>query len=189
MSGERARLFVALALPDEPRAALVAWSVDVLRELPGLRAVAPEHLHVTLCFLGWRAEDEIAPIGDACAAAVENVAPAQLRLGEAVWLPARRPSVLAVAIDDEVGALTDLQARVAAALQAGDWYEPESRRFFAHVTVARVRRGARVRANRELTPPSPVRFSGSEVTLFRSRLSPGGARYEPLRTVPWSSAP
>jgi 2'-5' RNA ligase len=189
VSDERARLFVAVELPDEPRAALVSWSAGALRDLAGMRAVARESLHVTLCFLGWRAAVEIERIGDACAAAVEqaDVPKAQFCLGGPVWLPARRPGVLAVAIDDEAGGLADLQTRIATALRAGGWYEPEARPFFAHVTVARVVKGARVRANRELAPPSPVRFPGSSVTLFRSRPGPGGARYEPLRTAPWAS--
>ena len=68
------------------------------------------------------------------------------------------------------------------ALVAGGWYAPESRPFRAHVTVARVARGARMRKVSLSSPPSDD-VHGSRVTLFRSRLGAAGARYEPLGTV------
>jgi 2'-5' RNA ligase len=182
VSDERLRLFVALELPTDVRAALVGWREPVLRDRPGLRALAPESLHVTLCFLGWRPAQEVQQIGEACAAAVAGAVPVSLSLQRALWLPARRPAVLAVALADPQGALEAVQARCSGALQAGGWYAPEARPFLAHVTVARVTKGARVRAD-ELPAPEPVCFAGSRVTLFRSRLGPGGARYEPLRIV------
>jgi hypothetical protein len=35
--------------------------------------------------------------------------------------------------------------------------------------------------------PEPLAFAGSALTLFASRLSPGGARYEPLVSIPLTS--
>jgi RNA 2',3'-cyclic 3'-phosphodiesterase len=147
----------------------------------GLRAVAPEALHVTLCFLGWRWVSEIDAIGAACSAAGCFDPPA-LALGAARWLPARRPRVLAVAIEDHSAQLARIQAELSRALQEGGWYVPEARPFLAHVTICRVARGARVRAV-ELPPPRALAFDGSTVTLYRSRLGAGGARYEALRRV------
>jgi 2'-5' RNA ligase len=90
--------------------------------------------------------------------------------------------VLAVRVDDPGGALDRVQSSLSDALAGGGWYVPEARPFLAHVTVARVARGARVRSV-DLPPPSPLAFAGSVVTLFRSRTSPQGARYEALRRV------
>jgi 2'-5' RNA ligase len=59
---------------------------------------------------------------------------------------------------------------------------PERRAFLAHVPVARVRRGARVRAA-ERPGPDRLEMRADRVTLFRSRLERAGARYEPLATV------
>jgi RNA 2',3'-cyclic 3'-phosphodiesterase len=67
-------------------------------------------------------------------------------------------------------------------LRAGGWYVPEQRPFLAHVTVARVARGARIRRE-VLPPPPPDAVTASTVTLYRSRLERGGARYEPLASV------
>ena len=58
LKSPRARLFVALELPREVVARLVAWRAPLVREHDWLRAVRPDSLHVTLCFLGWLDEDE-----------------------------------------------------------------------------------------------------------------------------------
>ena len=178
---ELARLFVALELPGEVRDALLGWREHALRAVSGLRLVAPEALHVTLCFLGSRRESEIGAIADACAA-VASERPARVGLGDPVWLPARGPRVLAVGIEDSTGVLASAQAVLSKALQAGGWYAPEPRPFMAHVTIARVVKGARPRP-RELAAPPRLEVNASTITLFRSRLGPAGARYEPLRAV------
>jgi 2'-5' RNA ligase len=46
-SAERTRLFVALDLPSAARAALERWRSTALRDVEGLRLVAPEALHAT----------------------------------------------------------------------------------------------------------------------------------------------
>lgn len=191
VSGERARLFVALDLPPPVRATLAAWTADGLRTLPGLRLIDQRYLHVTLCFLGWRSLDEAGEIGAVCRSAVADAGfgPAaarpgfRLSVGEALWLPPRRPRVVAVELADADRGLGRLQAAVAQALIARGFYERESRPFLGHVTVARVGRGARVRLT-PLPPPEAVRFDAEAVTLYRSRLQRGGARYEALETVP-----
>ena len=180
---ERVRLFVALELPVAVARALVRWRADVLRDEAGLRAVAPDSLHVTLCFLGWQSADDVADIISACDVAATHP-PVALSIVRAIWLPRRRPRVLAVELDDEGGRLGSAQDALSRALHAGGWYAHERRRFLAHVTVARVGRSARIRS-RELTTVTlaPDRFPGSRVTVFRSRLSPSGARYERLASV------
>ena len=185
---ERARLFVALELPASARDILARWRGAALREMRSLRPVPVEHLHATLCFLGSRGVREIDEIAAACGV-VAGEPVVEPRLGEPVWLPARRPRVLAVRLDDGAsGALARIQASLSSALLAGGWYAPESRPFLAHVTVARVAKDARLRPP-ALEPPPAVSVSCSRVTLYRSRLGSGGARYEPLQVVDLGSAP
>ncbi|MGH2891327.1 MAG: 2'-5' RNA ligase family protein, partial [Solirubrobacteraceae bacterium] len=83
---------------------------------------------------------------------------------------------------DEAGRLAAVQSALSAALAVAGHYEPESRPFLAHVTVARVGRDARVRPQ-ELPAPQPMRFTSTKVTLYRSRRGHGPARYEPLASV------
>ncbi|MGA2012344.1 MAG: RNA 2',3'-cyclic phosphodiesterase [Solirubrobacteraceae bacterium] len=178
---ERARLFVALELPAPVRAAVRRWAERALRDAPGLRLVAPESLHVTLCFLGGRPGEEIAAIAAACRTAAPGPA-LDLALGDVLWLPPRRPRVLALAVRDPAGALAALQARLARALAGGGWYAPERRPYTPHVTVARVGRPG-LPGLAGLAAPGDPGFRATAVTLYRSFTDPGGARYEALETV------
>lgn len=180
-SDERARLFVALDLPAAVRSELASWRERVLAGIGDLRLIDRGQLHATLCFLGWRALSEVGPIAAACEEACRCRA-AQLALGSAAWLPRRRPRVLSVSLEDADGELRRLQHALSRALSAGGWYESERREYFPHVTVARVQHGARV-GPLGLAAPRSVRFAGSQVTLYRSRLARAGARYEPLASV------
>jgi RNA 2',3'-cyclic 3'-phosphodiesterase len=177
--GPRTRLFVALELPEEIRGLLARWGGRHLAKRGGLRIVPPDNLHVTLCFLGWREESEVESLGALVAACAEPVA--DLGLGPPVWLPRRRPRVLAVELEDGGGALAALQARVADKLEAQAGYQRESRPYRPHVTVARVPSRVRLtRADQELPEtPTSAPFEGTAVTLYRSRLRRDGAVYEP----------
>jgi 2'-5' RNA ligase len=180
MTPPRLRLFVALELPAEVRGALLDWRPDD----PALRPVGEDALHVTLAFLGGRDESDVERIRAALEPLGRPVA--GLSLAGVRWLPPRGPRVLAVELSDAEDALRALQAEVVAALADAIGFTPERRAFLAHVTVSRVRQGERVpRQLREgLAPPAPLAFAAPAVTLFRSHLSPRGARYEALVRVP-----
>jgi RNA 2',3'-cyclic 3'-phosphodiesterase len=174
-----ARLFVALELPIAVRAQLDAFGHAAADGDEGLRAVGEEALHATLAFLGHRDVADLAPAAEAVRS-VDTAAPA-LALGDPLWLAPRRPHVLTVALDDIDGTLATLRATVVEGLAATLDWEAESRPFRPHVTVARVRRGARVR--RDLPDAPNATSAGEAVTLFRSHLGRGPARYEALERV------
>jgi 2'-5' RNA ligase len=171
------RLFAALELPSAAVAALAAFrdAAD-----PAIwRRVPDASLHVTLAFLGASQETAVAPAGAALRAAVGDAAAPALALGGAGLLPPRRPRVLCAWVADPEGTLAALRARVAGGLVAAGVLEPDPRPFRAHVTVGRLRPGAR--APRVLDgAPEPVAFAAGPVTLFASRTHPEGARYEAL---------
>jgi 2'-5' RNA ligase len=180
-ASERVRLFVALELPEDVRGALLSWAREQSAGVAQLRMVGAESLHVTLCFLGPRPAEEVDAIAGAYRRAVAGLRAPELTVAEAVWLPPRRPRVLAVQLTDGAARLSAVQSAASSALMAGGFYAPERRPFLAHVTVARVRREARI-APRVLDPPMMPSFIAGEVTLFRSRLGQGPARYEALVT-------
>ena len=108
-----------------------------------------------------------------------------LSLGRVLWLPRGRPRVLAVEVADGDGALGAMQAGVVAALADAIGFRPEPRPFLPHATVARVRAHGRVgrdhrAAVEAASPPEAGTFAAPALTLWRSRLSPRGARYEPV---------
>lgn len=196
LGSPRGRLFVALDLPEEVRAALAEWQRTFSD--PALRPVAPENLHITLVFLGWQAEKDFERIADAALARGAGatvptpsagsipVAP-EVELGpEAVGRPSgRRPRLYA--IEARSPGTEALQAEVAGRLEAARFHRPEKRPFWPHLTVARVRperRGARkpalVRSPPGPLTRTPVRFRPTRLVIFQSHLKRSGAIYEPM---------
>jgi RNA 2',3'-cyclic 3'-phosphodiesterase len=183
----QARLFVALDLPEETREELGAWGREALAD-SALRPVAPESLHVTLAFLGYRPEKET----EAIAAAVrESAAPAPwVELRDPEQRPPRgraRLYALPVISPGTEALQSGLEHRL---VEAG-FYEPEKRPFWPHVTVARVRPEARGSRRPAVVsePPGPLPEELEEprtsvrMTLYRSVLQSSGARYVPLAQV------
>jgi RNA 2',3'-cyclic 3'-phosphodiesterase len=187
LKSPRARLFVALDLPDEVREGIVAWGREALAD-PALRPVAPESLHITLAFLGYQPEKEIEQIAEVVG---ESAAPAP-------WLELRGPEQRPPRGRARLFALPALSPGTEA-LQAGleqrlvneGFYKPEKRPFWPHVTVARVRPEARgSRRPAVVSEPPGLLPEGLEkpriavrMTLYRSVLQPTGARYVPLAQV------
>jgi len=179
-----ARLFVAVEVGEEDRAALTAWASAAVGADQGMRVVDAAQVHLTLAFLGHRPLDEIEPLAALVAGFAGLAAPA-LRTAGALWLSPRRPHVLTVAVDDVTGALAELHDRLWAALEELG-HEREHRRLRPHLTVARVRRGWT--APGHALPEAPARpLSASGVALFRSWLGGGPARYEALERAPFSA--
>jgi RNA 2',3'-cyclic 3'-phosphodiesterase len=183
----RARLFIALDLPDALRQGVVAWEREELRD-PALRVVAPESLHVTLAFLGYLPEKEIEPLAEVVRA-LRAAAPS-IELGEPVAKPSLRRARLFALPARSAGAVV-LQGELEEALVAKRLYKPEKRPFWPHVTVARVKSESRGSKR----PASVTRPPGAlpkklldpalcvRVTLYRSVLQPQGSRYTPLAQV------
>jgi 2'-5' RNA ligase len=173
----RLRLFVALDLPGAAVRALAAFR-DAAADPAVWRPLDDATFHVTLAFLGHRPETDVAEVAGVLSALAPREPPA-LALAGGLLLPPRRARVLTVALADERGALAELQGELASRLAAAGVYTPEARPFRPHVTVARLRPGAR--APRALAEqPEPVAFAGGPVVLYRSRVGRGGASYEQL---------
>ncbi|MFL5884151.1 MAG: RNA 2',3'-cyclic phosphodiesterase [Thermoleophilaceae bacterium] len=180
----RARLFLALELPDETRSALVEWRSGALDGRSDLRPVAPEALHVTLIFLGYQYEKEIERIAATAFDAVRALAPPFLEPAEVVPVPrARDPRLFALDLVDPAGDCAALQLATSDALAAGRFYKPEKRPFWPHVTLARVKRDVRRAPPVGGDPPALDPFTAPLVTLYRSVLRREGARYEPLEQL------
>ncbi len=160
--------------------AIAGWRERALAGRDELRPASADTLHVTLCFLGWRAEKEVPRIAEVTAAACAGLAPARLTARALEPVPPRRPRLFALDLEDAGGHARTLQATVAEALAAARLFEPERRPFWPHVTLARVKRGWRAPVLDGAEPPPTEPFEASEVTLYRSTLRPQGALYEPL---------
>jgi 2'-5' RNA ligase len=179
-----ARLFLAVEVAEDDRQVLHAWASEVVGADRGMRVVGPEQMHLTLAFLGHRGLDEIDPLAELVAGWEGTAAPA-LRTAGALWLSPRSPHVLTVSVDDVSGALGAVHAGVWDALEDLG-HERERRTYRPHLTVARVRHGWT--APRGALAPAPERpLTATGLTLFRSWLGGGPARYEALARGPFGA--
>ena len=169
---------MALDLPADVRAQLAAWRDGLVAGRGDLRPVAEQALHVTLAFLGYRAEKEAAAIAEAMSSAATGDAPL-LVPAETKPIPPRRPRLFALDLEDPDGACGRLQQAVSDALEAGRFYTPEKRPFWPHVTLARVKRNQRAQPL-PAEPPPIEPFRAAQLTLYRSTLRPQGAQYDAL---------
>jgi RNA 2',3'-cyclic 3'-phosphodiesterase len=173
---------VALEPADEDRAALVAWRDLAVAGRQELRPSAAESLHLTLVFLGYRREKEIPRIWTAVSEAVQNLNAAVLHPTGVVPLPRRSPRLFALEFEDEDGRASAVQSAASERLAGERLYTPERRAWWPHLTLARVKRGARAAPlEPEERPPEPIR--APLVTLYRSLLRPQGALYVPLERL------
>jgi 2'-5' RNA ligase len=162
------------------RLALCAWCERVAPA--AVRRVPAENLHVTLACLGKRPASEVSLVGPLLADVARARVVGELETAGARWLPQRRrPGVLTVALSHEPG-LVALHAAVVSGLADAIGFLAETRPFLPHVTVGSISRGALRRAV-ELEAPPELAFGASSLTLYRSLLGAGGARYEPLARV------
>jgi RNA 2',3'-cyclic 3'-phosphodiesterase len=185
LKSPRARLFVALELPDEVREGVVAWQRAHIEPIPVLRPVPEANLHVTLACLSHRPVKEIPRIAELLDS-IAHAAPELRFQAEPAARPPGRPRLFALEADSP-GAIA-LHRSVSDALEAAHVYEPEERDFWPHVTVARVRPERRGSKKPAKVPIRPHGLEGAllqpffcrRMRLYRSNLRPQGAQYEPL---------
>jgi 2'-5' RNA ligase len=152
-----------------------------------IRWVAPEGMHLTLKFLGEVSREQEEPVGRALKAAAAGVVPFALPLGGfGVFPNTRRAKVIWVGCGSP-SALQLLQRQVEEKMEEID-FPKETRAFFPHITLGRIRRYAE---------PSQVRgtvglldqldFADevfvSSVELMQSELTPAGANYTINKSV------
>jgi RNA 2',3'-cyclic 3'-phosphodiesterase len=166
------RLFLALRLPPATVARIAAWQAEAVSRG---RVVAPEHLHVTLAFLGARPARELPAIAAELRAAAAAVREPVLRVR--AYRETRSVGMLVFA--DDGRRATGLAADVHGRLERLGVYRPERRPWLPHVTVLRFRDRPRLRP--QLPDLGDVGLS--EAAVYHSLLRPTGAQYEVLEAV------
>lgn len=174
------RLFLGVSVTEDARRSIETLLERV--EIPG-RPVAPANWHVTLAFLGDTAAEEKGRL--TAALRVERLgAPFSIGFGALGAFPrASRASILWLGVSEGADAMRLLNERVGtAARRAG--FRVEERPFTPHVTLSRIRPPGDVRALLKVAAELGHRMEVEAVSLFRSRLGSGSARYEELERFP-----
>jgi 2'-5' RNA ligase len=180
------RLFAAVDLAEGARHAVDRAIEPWRARFPRARWVRPENWHVTVKFLGRTWPRLVDWVREMCGEAAAGIRPFRLGLeGLGVFPGPTRARVLWVGLEDADGGLPALAAVLDDRL--GREFPPEKRPFSAHLTVARFNPPVPMR---ELAPELGATSIGArpfrigELVLYRSHLSPRGARYEPLDRFP-----
>ncbi len=181
------RAFLAVAVPPDSHARLVACKRELARTDAAVRWVRDAGLHVTVRFLGGVSEAALEALHAALLGPLGGLAPPQAQVrGLGAFPHWHHPRVLWAGV--ECAALGAVAATVAAAAVALG-LAPDAHPFHAHVTLGRVN-GMR---NWPSLEPLLRRHAGDdfgagalrELIALRSDLHPGGALYTKLWAIPF----
>lgn len=190
------RLFFAIALSDDVRAAVARVEDGLQQRLAGsgsnraVKWVERENLHITLRFLGEVDEARARALLDALAAPLAGKPFSLVAGGAGAFPPAGAPRVVWVGVRDGADAARHvfdaLEQRLAPLA-----FESDGRAYTPHLTLGRVRdidprRGRDLRGWLNDVPEAIGTETVAAVTLYQSRLSPKGPRYEVVKEIPLS---
>lgn len=181
------RLFVACEVPDAQKLSIEKSIQSLRMALPKARWTVREQWHVTLKFLGEVGEERFPEVTEIVSSAANGGPATVSRLTDIGSFPnARRARVIWVGLEDVSGVMASLAVSMEEAFgKAG--FRQEGRPLHPHLTLARFRVPQPI--EEEIASSGPYEFDRTgfeigEVVLFRSRLSPKGATYEPLEKTP-----
>jgi 2'-5' RNA ligase len=186
------RLFAGIEIDDivRARAASITESARAaLDRVLSIRWVPPQNLHITLWFFGEVPERGAADILNAVDGPFLASSFELHVTGFGAFPRSGIPRALWLGVTSGGDSLARLHAELATRLRPLG-LEPEERPLLPHVTLGRVKgvlsdaRPPEVRALWRDLPADAGRCRVNALTLFRSRLSPKGAAYEPLVRVP-----
>ncbi len=177
------RTFIAIDIPEAIKKAIA----DLQSELKRIGADAGwtnlKGIHLTLKFLGEIDEALLPEIANCCRAAVADAELFTLTLdGTGVFPNFRNPRVLWAGLKEETGRLQALQRRLEDEL-AVIGFKPEDKPFNPHLTVCRLKSLKKSReliARAEMYDLPAISFEVRDIRVFKSELSPAGAKYTEL---------
>jgi 2'-5' RNA ligase len=186
------RLFIGVELNDQVREAATQIADSLKRQLGDrvhARWTAEANLHITLWFIGEVDDHRCEALLRALDHPFDDHAFDIEINGLGMFPSTGAPRVFWLGVHSGSEDLAQLHSTLAVRL-APLGFEAERRTYSPHLTIARVKEVSRAipaRALREMlrtTPAVAGRCRASSVTVFRSRLSPKGATYDPLLRIP-----
>lgn len=133
------RLFLAIDLPERVRSELGAMVTLFRKHGADVKWSEPQHLHLTLRFLGEVDEEVLGRLSKSLASLAGATQPFQLRLATLGGFPdLQRPKILWVGAEQGKDDVQRLAGAVETAVQ-GLGFKPEPHPFSPHVTLGRVR--------------------------------------------------
>ena len=178
------RLFIAIEIPENIRAALASLLKDFRALAPQLKWVRPENLHVTVKFLGETDPSKLGPLQNVLSG-VRSAEPVNLEFRGLGFFPnEKRPCVFWAGMEGSAN-LKTLAADIDQAVhQLG--FTLDERPYAPHLTLARI--------SLPILPPKLLRAIGEKSSqtfgslntrvfhLIESKLKPTGAEYTTVQS-------
>lgn len=183
------RTFIAVD-PSEEVLRRLADRIRVLeKQTKGFRWVRPEGIHLTLKFLGEIEEETVTAVDDRLGQLTPSFETIPLEASGIGFFPGPdRPHIVWVGLQGEIGRLVALQSQVAKAVQDLPVKPEEARTFTPHLTLARIpnfRAASGVSVVLKTAPEASFgKFIVDRLFLYKSRLTPQGAKYTKLKEYP-----
>jgi 2'-5' RNA ligase len=184
------RVFLAIDLPDDIKAQLVAIQDKLKFLLEGVRWTRPEGIHLTLKFFGTIVDKDIARISEVVERHTKNARPIALHGEKMGAFPNfQRPRVLWLGLNGDIERLSALQRAIETDLDRYG-YTKEKRGFKPHLTLGRAKSSRGIilglpEAIKREDTYKVEQFDSNGLTLFVSKLKPGGAVYTKLAYFPF----
>ncbi len=186
---EGIRTFIAVDVSPEAKDTL-EWLIGRLKEMERgrIRWGRPQGIHLTLKFLGDVDPDRVKGILEAVEKASSGMGPFQVALsGVGAFPNPETPRVIWVGLQGQLDSLVSLQQRVEQEM-ASLGFPKEGQPFSPHLTLGRVignwGRGGHGLDLSKVTLEDEVAWRVDEVHLMQSTLTPAGAIYQRLGSIP-----
>jgi 2'-5' RNA ligase len=184
---EKVRSFIAVPVSEEIESAVEDLENALKRSGADVKWVRPGNVHITLKFLGGVEKGRLDGVSEALRHAVAGVRAFDALVSGVGTFPSnpRRARVVYMELSVGVAEMKDLAARIEDAM-AEIGFDKDKRPFKSHLTIGRVRTGARRLDDlgRSITEAEykPLKLAVDRVNLVKSELTPSGAIYTVLET-------
>lgn len=179
--GEYWRLFVAVPISGAVQQTIAGIQDELAAFSLPFRWVDPDLTHITLKFLGDTNPRQLRDLASRLEWAASRSESMKLTTASVGAFPnSRRPRIVWLGMDGDTLQLERLANDVdEVAVELG--YEPERRRFRAHITIGRLRRGYDPTDEFEMAARQlmlqPQHLDVNRIQLYRSVLGPAGPNY------------
>lgn len=181
------RSFIAVPVGEEVEKAVEKVQGALRRSRADVKWVRPGNVHITLKFLGDVEAGRLDEVSAILKRALEGARAFDAAVSGVGTFPANplRARVVYMSLSEGAEYMKDLAARAEEAM-ASAGFEREKRPFKSHLTIGRVRRGARGldKLGKSLAEVEykPLKLCMDRVNLVKSELTPSGAIYTILKT-------
>ncbi len=190
------RLFIALELPQPVQASLADVQNDLRGQFPkeSIRWIHPDDTHCTLKFLGNVSEKIVDDLKALLYGLARFQKAFQLQTNSLDCFPHRnKPNVVYAAVYGQLNALSQLQQQTDANVAALG-FEPETRRYTPHLTLARIRRKTTATDRKQIGDIcseywfEQLTWKADSVSLWHTHQTTDGPRYSIIESVSFNGS-